>query len=169
MDWIPNQALLEYLSYCIQVIGVPVGVTVFVYGKYREIKDRENGTYATLGDAYKAYLATCLEHPDLPVFDGSSREMAKLTEDQSKRTQIIYCILVSMLEQAYLLYREARSRTRKHQWAGWEVYLDEWLGNPNFQQLWPQIQSQFDAQFVAYVQSRSACALAELSRHPRSA
>ncbi|MCB1611957.1 MAG: hypothetical protein R3F18_13790 [Lysobacterales bacterium] len=152
MDFLISQDLLNLIVVWLQILGAPIAVSVFVYGKFREIRDREAGTYAALSDKYEAYLQTCLAHSDLPVFDAADSGGTELTTEQNKRMQIVFCLLISMHEQAFLLYRGTRSAVRKRQWAGWEEYLDQWLSNVHLAELWPCIRSQFDADFVAFAE-----------------
>lgn len=154
MSWLTHVETLELIQLWIQLIAVPIGVAVFVYAKVREIRDREASTFTTLAEKYEAYLQVCLQHPDLPVFDGSDRNSRELSEDQQVRLHIVFCLWTSMLEHAYLLYRETRSAVRQAQWAGWQEYLDHWLLNPHYARLWPSIRTQFDRQFVQYADGR---------------
>lgn len=57
MDFLISQDLLNLIVVWLQILGAPIAVSVFVYGKFREIRDREAGTYAALSDKYEAYLA----------------------------------------------------------------------------------------------------------------
>lgn len=150
-DSILSRDSLEIAIFLIQLIGVPIGIAVFVYGKLREIRDRENGTYSTLGDKYESYLRLCLENDDLPIFDAAG-EPPSLDSQRRNRTQIALCVLTSIFEQAFLLYRDTRSSTRRKQWLGWDEYIQAWMGNSLYRELWPHIRTQFDRDFVKYAE-----------------
>ncbi len=147
-----SKELIELLILWIQLLGVPVGIGVFVYGKFREIKDRESRTYSTLGDCYDAYLRTCLENPDLPAFGNGSDVTEPLSGERRKRMQLLFCLLLSLHERAFLLYRDTRSGFRKVQWQGWVGYLEDCFKNPHFSREWPLLSYQFDQCFVDFAE-----------------
>ena len=60
---------LEAISYLVTIIGLPIGLFVFVYEKRRERKDRERQAYQSANDKYIDLLNLCLTNPDLDIFD----------------------------------------------------------------------------------------------------
>lgn len=159
-----DKDLLEALSYLATLIGIPIAICVFVYQKHRERLDREIEVHAAAHDRYIAYLTLCLEHPELDGFD--------VPEDASDvkecavpyRTLILYTILISIMESAFVRYNASKSGASKRQWEGWKAYLEEWAGRSTFQRAWPVIGPQFSPDFVS--QMTSLIARAKALRDP---
>src|SRR5712672_2074774 len=94
----------EMLSYVVTVVGLPAAIVAFLFEKKRERDADEEEVYAQLSDNYQDFLKTALEHPDLKLF--SMEETPALTPEQRERMLIIFSMLVSLFERAYVLMYE---------------------------------------------------------------
>jgi len=102
-------------------------------------EDRENGTYDSLDTRYTKFLELCCKYPELEVYDPLRDNWSELDGQQQKKQLILYQILVSLLERAYILYHEKhifRSDIRIRQWTGWETYMKDYATRPNFRYVW---------------------------------
>ncbi len=100
-----------------------------------------------------------LEHPDLGLFADEARP--SLTEAQEARQLIIFAMLVSLFERAYLLlYEEAMSPKQARRWNSWEDCIREWHRKPPFRACLPQLLRGEDPGFVQYIERLSAAAAA---------
>lgn len=147
---------LEAASYIVQLLGVPVAIMVFVAAKRKERLDRENGTYDALDAKYQEFLSICLQNPDLPIFDSGKVTGVGLSDAQEHRLQIALCMLISILERAYLMYRDQRSELRRNQWTGWVGYIEDYCRMASFVRYWPSLGVQFDSRFVQFVNEKVA-------------
>jgi hypothetical protein len=144
--------LLDILSSLATILGIPIAILLFYNEKRRERKDREYGTYNALDDKYIDYLRLCLDNPDLDVFDIPLAHKGELTVEQERREMALLGILISILERAFLMYRDQSTKLKKSQWIGWDAYVREWSARANFRRAWKLIEGeQFDADFVAYL------------------
>jgi hypothetical protein len=156
-DWLKTyQPHLSAIASIITIIGIPIGVAVFMWEKRRERHDREYGTYISLDDKYIDYLKICFEHPDLDVYETAIDDRCIPLLDQKepgvlRRELIIYTIFVSMCERAYLVYRQHSSKIRKRQWEGWEEYLRDDCRHEGFHKAWCVVGRQFDKDFLKLV------------------
>lgn len=148
VDFLP---LLESASYLVQLFGVPVAIAAFIVAKRRERIDRENGTYDALDAKYQDFLSICLQNPDLPIFDSGKVVETGLSDAQEHRLQVALCILISILERAYLMYRDQSGELRRNQWLGWVGYIEDYGQMASFARYWPLLGEQFDSRFVAFV------------------
>ncbi len=167
MQWLVEaRDALESVTLLVQILGIPVAIWIFFTAKTRERRDRENGTYDALDTRYQEYLGICLSNPDLPLFASESVRAhgARLlteqrllvptsgfTQEQEHRLQVAYCMLISILERAFLMYRDQTSSLRRKQWSGWEAYIEDWLRHPAFSNRWTFLKHQFDEDFVSFV------------------
>lgn len=144
--------VLDVVLKVTQLIGIPVAIYLYFINKERERLDREYGTYDELDDKYIEYLRLCLEHPDLDVADIPRPATPPLNSDQQHREFVIFSILISIMERAFLMYADKSNSIRRKQWAGWDAYIRDWGGRPNFKRALPTLRTQFDERFLKYLE-----------------
>ena len=142
----------EMLSYVVTVIGLPLAILVFIYEQRKERENEEEEVYQLLSDNYQDFLKVALAHPDLQLF--STDETPALSEQQRERMIIIFSMLVSLFERAYLLlYDEKMSPKQTRRWRSWDDYMREWCRRADFRASLPSLLSGEDPEFVSYIQS----------------
>lgn len=140
----------ELLSYIVTVIGLPLAIAVFVYEQMKERENEEEEVYQLLSDNYQDFLKLVLENHDLRLF--SPDETPDLTDEQRERMLIIFNILISLFERAYLLlYEEKLSPKQLRRWRSWDDYMREWCHRQDFRASLPGLLVGEDADFVAYI------------------
>jgi hypothetical protein len=140
----------EMLSYVVTVIGLPLAIFVFLYEKRKERNNEDEEVYQLLSDNYQDFLKTALENPDLKLF--SSTESPQLTDEQRERMLIIFNMLISLFERAYLLmYDEDMTPEQLRRWNSWEDYMLEWCSRADFRETLPSLLSGEDPAFVSYL------------------
>ena len=94
----------EFMSYVVTVIGLPLAIAVFFFEQRKERENEEEEVYQLLSDNYQDFLKIALENPDLRLFsDGTA---PSLSDEQRERQLIIFAMLISLFERAYLLLHE---------------------------------------------------------------
>ena len=145
----------ELLSYVVTVIGLPLAIVVFFFEQRKERENEDEEVYQLLSDNYQDFLKVALANPDLKLF--SAEATPALTEEQNERLIIIFEMLTSLFERAYLLlYDENMSPNQARRWHSWEDYIVEWCRRSDFQSRLPQLLSGEDPGFVHYVQRLTA-------------
>ena len=148
----------ELASYIVTTIGLPVAILVFIYEQKKERDNEEEEVYQLLSDNYQDFLKIALGHPDLHLFTPEEKDF---TDEQRERMLIIFNMLISLFERAYLLlYVPKMSSQQKRRWLSWEDYMREWCRREDFRALLPVLLEGEDLEFCAYIQ-----ALAD--KHPR--
>jgi hypothetical protein len=137
-----------------QLIAIPVAICLYFMNHRKERLDREYGTYHALDDKYIDYLKLCLDNPDLDVTDTPRKDVKDFTEEQRHRELVVFTILISIMERAYLMYRDKSAAVRRTQWAGWEAYIGDWCRRANFGSVVLSLTQEFDAGFLKYLKSR---------------
>ncbi len=141
----------ELLSYIVTVIGLPLAIAVFLYEQRKERENEEEEVYQQLSDNYQDFLKVALENPDLRLF--SEEGGVALNEDQRERQLIIFAMLMSLFERAYLLlHEEDMSEKQARRWNSWEDYILEWCSRPDFRSNLPRLMHGEDPSFVRYVE-----------------
>lgn len=144
----------EGASYVVTVIGLPLAIIVFLYEQHKERRGDDEEIFQYLSEEYTAFLKLVLEHADLQLAYGAQdREQARnLTAEQQERKQILYDILMSLFERAYMLvYDEDMDRQAMRLWASWEDYIRHWCRRDDFRMLLPSLLEGEDADFAAYM------------------
>ena len=140
----------ELLSYVVTVVGLPLAIFVFLFNERKERENEEEEVYQLLSDNYQQFLKVALDNPDLRLF--SSEEKVELSPEQEERQLIIFKMLVSLFERAYLLlYEESMAPRQARRWHSWEDYMVEWCGRPEFRADLPRLLHGEDPEFVTYL------------------
>ena len=145
----------ELLSYIVTTIGLPLAILVFVYEQKKERDNEDEEVYQLLSDDYQDFLKIALGHPDLRLF--TPTQTPELSDEQRERMLIIFNILISLFERAYLLlYDEKMSSRQRRRWLSWEDYMREWCRSEDFRALLPVLLEGEDAEFSAYIRALAA-------------
>jgi hypothetical protein len=146
---VPSLQTWELLSYLVTVVGFPLAILVFVYEQRRERESEEGSVYQLLSDNYEEFLRTALRHSDLRLF--SPEETPQLSDQQKERMFIIFSMLVSLFERAYLLLYDVKmTPQQRRRWLSWDDYMRDWCRRADFRRLLPLLLKGEDPEFVAY-------------------
>lgn len=145
----------EMLSYVVTVVGLPLAISVFIFEQRKERNNEEEEVYQLLSDNYQDFLKIALDHPDLRLF--ASEETPALSEEQSERMFIIFSMLISLFERAYLLlYEDNMKEKQLRRWRSWEDYMGEWCNRADFRASLPALLRGEDPEFADYIQKLAA-------------
>jgi hypothetical protein len=140
----------ELLSYIVTVIGLPFAIVVYILDQRKERENEDEEVYQLLSDNYQEFLKVALENPDLRLF--SAEHTSDLSSEQRERKLIVFNMLVSLFERAYLvLYDDTMTDKQARRWRSWEDYMREWCARPDFRNALPDLMRGEDPEFVAYI------------------
>jgi hypothetical protein len=140
----------ELLSYVVTVVGLPVAIFTYWQEQKKERENEDEETYQLLSDAYTDFLKLVMENPDLQL--RSRRAAPQLTDEQKERRQVVFEMLISLFERAYLLAFDATmTEKERRRWHSWDDYMREWCRRPDFCAMLPQLLEGEDQDFVAYI------------------
>jgi hypothetical protein len=143
------------MSYVVTVIGLPLAIGVFLFQQQKERENEEEEVYQLLSDNYQDFLKVALDNPDLRLF--SAEATPSLSDEQKEKQLIIFVMLVSLFERAYLLlYEDVMSPKQARRWHSWEDYMLEWCRRPDFRSSLPTLLHGEDPSFVQYVEQLAA-------------
>lgn len=140
----------ELLSYVVTVFGLPLAILTFLYEQRKERENEEEAVYQLLSDAYTDFLKLVMENPDLKL--RSQCRIDGLTDDQQERMYVLFEILISLFERAYLLAYEPNMRGKQlRRWLSWEDYMREWCQRDDFRAMLPKLLQGEDPDFSRYI------------------
>jgi hypothetical protein len=147
--------LWELLSYVVTVVGLPLAIYTFWQEQRKERENEEEESYQLLSDAYTEFLKLVMANPDLQL---RSRQAApQLDDEQLERRQVIFEILVSLFERAYLLvYDTEMSEKQRRLWHSWDDYMREWCRRADFCAMLPKLLEGEDPDFAACIRRIAA-------------
>ena len=147
MNW---RDAFELASYAVTVIGLPFAVWVFVAQQRKERENEEEEAYQRLSDAYNHFLSVVLANADLQLRSAST--LTDATLEQRERIRIIFDMLVSLFERAYLVaWKPRMTETEARRWNSWDDYMREWCRRADFHNALPLLLRGEDPQFQDYI------------------
>ncbi|MFA6961983.1 MAG: hypothetical protein WC205_14605 [Opitutaceae bacterium] len=145
MEW------LEALSYIVTIIALPFGIWVFIKEQQKERINDDEELYLQLSDEYSKFLRLVLTNADLHLMTQSAPS-APFDADQVERRNILFELLISIFERAYILvYEEQMSRQSARLWQTWEDYIRYWSRRSDFRDLLTMLLEGEDPDFQIYI------------------
>ena len=145
-----NLETWEMLSYIVTVIGLPLAIIVFVLQVRKERLNDAIMGYESLSDNYLRFLRVALQNADLHLF--STERTPELTEGQRERMMVIFSMLMSLFERAYLLiYDEDATGIQQRHWNSWNDYMREWCAREDFRDELDALLAGEDKEFGRYL------------------
>jgi hypothetical protein len=146
-----NAETWELASYVVTVIGLPLAIAVFLVEQRRERRNEEDEVYQLLSDAYNDFLRVVIDNPDLRL--RSATATPDRSAEQQERMLVIFDMLISLLERAYLTaYSAAMTPEQLRRWNSWEDFMREWVRRDDFYYRLPQLLKGEDPEFAGYLQ-----------------
>ncbi len=140
----------ELASFVVTTLGLPVAIAFFVWEQRKERDNEEEEAYQLLADAYTDFLKVVLENPDLQL--RTAAPLANPSPEQNERMLVIFDMLMSLFERAYLVaYKERMSETERRRWNSWDDYMREWCRREDFRNALPLLLRGEDPEFQDYL------------------
>ena len=142
---------LEALSYMVTILGFPTAILIFVAEERRRRTNEEKELHRQLSEEYDNFLRLVMNNADLLLFRRSSLPEPR-TEEQLERTEIIFRMLISLFEKAYIiLYETDMSGNALRRWLSWEDDMREWCRREDFRKALPSLLEGEDVEFSRYI------------------
>lgn len=142
--------LFEQASYVVTVVGLPFAIWVFLSQQRKERENEEEEAYILLSNSYNDFLKLVLANPDLKLRTVYGKP--ELTDEQRERALVIFEMLISLFERAYLLlYEPVMTPKQARRWNSWEDYMREWCRREDFRELLPRLLGGEDPEFSTFI------------------
>jgi hypothetical protein len=142
---------LEALSYVVTILGFPAAIFIFVTEERRRRANEEKELHRHLSEEYDYFLRLVMNNADLLLLRRTSLPEPR-TEEQLERTEIIFRMLVSLFEKAYIILYEANmSGNALRRWLSWEDDMREWCRREDFRKALPNLLEGEDEEFSRYI------------------
>ena len=142
---------LENLSYIVTILGFPGAIGVFVYEHRRRLANEEAELHRNLSEEYDNFLRLVLDNADLLLL-ARAGVLQSLTPEQAERREIIFTMLVSLFEKAFIiLYDEDMGRDARRRWLSWEDDMRAWCRKEDFRAALPGLLEGEDDAFSRHI------------------
>lgn len=143
---------LESLSYVVTILGLPGAIAVFLYQQRKARQNEENELHGRLSEEYDGFLRLVLENADLQLLRRQGAPQQQLSAEQEERKHIIFSILISLFEKAYIiLYNQNMSKDTSRMWSSWEDDMHEWCQREDFRTELPDLLEGEDDAFSQHI------------------
>ena len=140
----------ELASYIVTALALPFAILFFAWEQRKERDNEEEHQYQLLSDAYIEFLEIVLQHPDLKL--RSKDPLDNPTPEQSERMLVIFDMLISLFERAYLVaYKPRMGEDERRRWNSWDDYMREWCRREDFHNALPLLLRGEDPEFQNYL------------------
>lgn len=140
----------ELASFVVTTLGLPFAIAFFVWEQRKERDNEDEEAYQLLSDAYIDFLKVVLANPDLHL--RTNEPLADPTPEQRERMLVIFDMLVSLFERAYLVaFKPAMDETERRRWNSWDDYMHEWCRREDFRNALPLLLRGEDPEFQQYI------------------
>lgn len=140
----------ELLSFVVTVVGLPLAIITFMLEQRKERENEDEEVYQLLADNYTDFLKLVMTNPDLQLRSHSGP--LSMSAEQEERKLVLFEILISLFERAYLLAYDPDMRGKRlRRWMSWEDYMREWCMREDFRQHLPRLLVGEDADFVTHI------------------
>ncbi len=145
---------MELLSYIATVVGIPLGILIFLYQERKERQNEQEEIYDKLMGHYTIIQEKLFTHPELDVHDKTLSNF-----EDARRQYILYQMVVSLFERSFILLASETDPAYQRMWNSWVDYICEWVDRPNFRAALPKLMEGEDKAFVAYMAELSGLPL----------
>lgn len=150
----------ELASFVVTALGLPFAIVFFAWEQRKERDNEEEDQYQLLSDAYVDFLKVVLAHPDLHL--RANEPLVDPTAEQRERMLVIFDMLVSLFERAYLVaWKPRMGEHEARRWNSWDDYMREWCRREDFHNALPLLLRGEDPAFQEYI-----CRVAREERGP---
>jgi hypothetical protein len=147
---VPMRDAWELASFVVTALGLPFAIAFFAWEQRKERDNEDEAQYQLLSDAYNDFLKVVLEHPDLQL--RTNEPLANPTMEQRERMLVIFDMLISLFERAYLVaYRKDMNEVERRRWNSWDDYMREWCHRDDFLNALPLLLRGEDPEFQRYI------------------
>ncbi len=141
----------ELANYIVTVFGLPFAIGVFMFERRKERQSEDEEIYQKLADEYAEFSRLLLDNADLRMMSAEIPD-SEITPEQQERKHIIFDLLVSLFERAFILvYEEQMSSQTKRLWRTWEDYIRFWCRREDFRKALPDLLQGEDPDFRNYI------------------
>ena len=145
----------EVASFIVTALGLPFAILFFAWEQRKERDNEEEEGYQLLSNAYTDFLKVVLANSDLQL--RTNEPLRQATPEQRERMLVIFDMLISLFERAYLVaWKPRMGDDERRRWNSWDDYMREWCRREDFHNALPLLLRGEDPEFQDYIRRVAA-------------
>ena len=136
---------MELLSYIATIVGIPLALLTFIIQERKERQAEQEEIYDKLMEHYATIQERLFQHPEI-----DQHEQPLSNPEDKRRQLIVYEMLVSLFERAFILLYGETDPAYQRMWNSWNDYIQHWSAKANFREALFVLMLGEDADFVAF-------------------
>lgn len=122
----------------IAVASAFASIIIFLTNQAAATREARLSRYDSVSRSYIELQTLCLAHPRLEAswYRTPSDDREPLSIDETVQRDILFDILTSTLERAYLTYRDAPKTIKESQWPGWVAFARSYAERDDYREWW---------------------------------
>jgi hypothetical protein len=142
---------LEAMSYVVTILGFPAAIFVIWHEERLRRNNEMSELHRNLSEEYDNFLRLVMENSDLLLLSRSSLP-TPVTDEQRERTEIIFSMLISLFEKAFIiLHKDEMEGDARRRWLSSEDDMIEWCRREDFKRSLPELLEGEDDEFSKYL------------------
>jgi hypothetical protein len=125
---------LVVASLVVALLGIPFVATRYMNDLAAKKRRAELELDQAIDVAFRNYIALAAQHPKLAAASYEYEATHQLTDQEQMQLWMLYEVFTSIIEGAFLLYRDEPSKERRDQWKAWERYIALYCIKPSYRQ-----------------------------------
>jgi hypothetical protein len=139
---------LEGAAALVSIVAIIPAALIFTINQLHQnglLRD-ENHKYVT--ERWHVFLDKCITLPELRLEYGDPVPAEELGPDKVYQRDVLFDLLTSIFERAYVTYAKQWSSHRRRQWRGWDKYVDLYISRSDYQEWWLRVPFRDDRGFL---------------------
>jgi hypothetical protein len=130
---------LQSSAALVSIFAIIPSAILFIINQWHQNGQLRSEKHRYITERYHMFLDRCLENSDLRLQDAQPIPKHELNKEQIYRRDILFDLLTSIFELAYLTYAHRISSHRSRQWGGWEAYIIFYMELPDYREFWIRV------------------------------
>jgi hypothetical protein len=141
------EAIVEYLSQgsaafqglaaLVSIVLLIPSAIVFVLSQEAQRRNIKEQRHQYILDRYRSFLELCALYPKLSLEGAPPKR--NLSEEEHFQRDVLFDIITSIMEQAFVTYSDPRRSHTKEQWKGWDTYITAYSKRPDYLEWWRRV------------------------------
>lgn len=146
-------AWIELASTIATLVGIPVGIGVFLWERKKERRQKKLEAFFQSNDRYMAFLDKIFENPELNCGEFRTTDDDLKNSGFSVKQLTLFTQLILILEQAWYAYHAVELIKVDDYWNAWQQTFKFWAKREDFQRAWELIDPNVESGFGSHMEN----------------
>ena len=144
-----DAASIEGVAALVTILAIVPSAILFIVNQLHENNLLRDSRHRYITDKYHYFLEKVIDYPKFRLGSDEPPPPHRLTGDELYQRDILFDLMTSIFEGAFLAYANRIRSYRQRQWKGWDAYLDEFVSRADYREWWLRVIFHGDASFLS--------------------